>query len=156
MTHAPLCPRQPYEQVITSVFYIKGTEPDLSKIGKTVTMWTADEDACCCEFIANVREDERGRASKTVKKSRILPSASASMKTPLADRIIERDRAYRDGQRDMLAKCIEAVESLPPTTNVPVAHPHEGCPDPTIHMRWTPVVAVPDILTALRALKEEQ
>ena len=59
-----------------------------------------------------------------------------------------RHKAIRD--------CIAAVESLPPTTSVPVAHPHEGCPDPTIHMRWTPVVAVPDILTALRALQEEQ
>ena len=66
------------------------------------------------------------------------------------DAIAHEDAAVEQAIRD----CIAAVESLPATTNVPVAHPHEGCPDPTIHMRWTPVVAVPDILTALRALQE--
>jgi len=56
MNHDPLCPRQPYEHVIEKVFYFRGTEPDLSKIGTTVTMWTADEDACLCDLIAKVRE----------------------------------------------------------------------------------------------------
>jgi len=56
-------------------------------------------------------------------------------------------------RRDMLAKCIAVLEALPPITHVPVAHPHEGCLDPTIHMIWTPVVGVPDLLAALRALQ---
>ena len=58
-------------------------------------------------------------------------------------------------RKDQTQRCIAVVESLPVTTHAPVAHPHEGCPDPTIHMIWTPVIALPDILTALEALQEK-
>jgi hypothetical protein len=65
------------------------------------------------------------------------------------------DEAYKQGQQDMLAKCIAAVEALQSNTYIPVATAHERCPDPTIHTRWTPVVTVPDALAALRALQEK-
>lgn len=62
---------------------------------------------------AEQRGLERGLASKTVKKRRILPSASASMATPLADKVNEYRRGYEQGQRDALARCVAAIESLP-------------------------------------------
>lgn len=52
---------------------------------------------------AEQRGLERGLASKTVKKRRILPSASASMATPLADKVNEYRRGYEQGQQDALA-----------------------------------------------------
>lgn len=58
-------------------------------------------------------------------------------------------------RKDQTQRCIDALEALPVITHTPVAHPHEGCSDPTIHMIWTPVIALPDILTALQALQEK-
>lgn len=55
-------------------------------------------------------------------------------------------------REDMVAKCIEAVEAMPLTIHTPIAHRHEECLDPSIHMKWTPVVTVSDILTAMLAL----
>lgn len=71
-----------------------------------------------------------------------LPSQSICLYCHVIDRV----------RKDQTQQCITAVEALPTTIQIPVAHPHEGCPDPTVHMRWTPFLAVPDILAAMRAL----
>lgn len=61
---------------------------------------------------AEQRGLQRGIASKAVKKSRIVPSASASMATPLADKVNEYQRGYEKGQRDALAAAVQRVEAI--------------------------------------------
>ena len=87
MTHDPLCPRQPYEHVIERVVYVRGTEPDLTKIGTTVTMWTADEDACVCDLIAKVREDTLAAAVQRIEALRpsITILGSKTLNWPLLE-----------------------------------------------------------------------
>lgn len=122
---------------------------DMQRYGIHCTDWQFDvlpaddglyvlaSDAEAAIAAAEQRGLERGLASKMVKKPRILRSASASMQTPLADKFIEREQGYRDGQRDMLAKCIAAVEEKD------AAGTAQG---------WD--LHISDVLAALRALQE--